>query len=299
MAERVAGEEGGRLAARLAVVAAAVCFSTGGVAIKATEFGGGAVAGLRSGVAALVLLALLPSARRAFGRGADGRTWLVACAYAATMILFVAANKRTTAAHAVFLQSTAPFYVLLLGAVFLRERARARDGAFLVALGLGAWLIFVGRAPVSATSPDPDAGNLLGLAAGGSWALTLIGLRGLAARAVPVAAVAAGNALTFAVALPWIVPALPGMGAGDALALGWLGAVQIGLAYVFLTRGMPRVSAFEASVLLTLEPALAPLWALVLLGELPGPLVFAGGAVIVASSVAKSLLELRSGRAAG
>jgi drug/metabolite transporter (DMT)-like permease len=126
MAERVAGEEGGRLAARLAVVAAAVCFSTGGVAIKATELGGGAVAGLRSGVAALVLLALLPSARRAFGRGADGRTWLVACAYAATMILFVAANKRTTAAHAVFLQSTAQFYVRLLGAVLLRERAGSR-----------------------------------------------------------------------------------------------------------------------------------------------------------------------------
>lgn len=299
MVERAAdGDEGaGRLAARLALVAAALCFSTGGVAIKATELGGGAVAGLRSGIAALVLLALLPRARQAFGRGAGGRTWLVACAYAATMLLFVAANKRTTAAHAVFLQATAPLHVLVVGAVFLRERARARDVAFLAVLGVGVWLIFAGRAPVTGTSPDPATGNLLGIAAGVTWALTLIGLRRLAGSTAPIAAVAAGNVLTFAVSLPWVVPALGDMGAGDALALSWLGAVQIGLAYVFLTRGLPRVSAFEASVLLTLEPALAPLWALVLLGELPGPLVFAGGAVIVVASLAKSLTELRIGRA--
>jgi drug/metabolite transporter (DMT)-like permease len=193
----------------------------------------------------------------------------------------------------VFLQATAPLHVLLLAALCLRERARVRDLAFLAVLGLGTWLIFAGRAPVTGTSPDPAAGNLLGIASGVTWGLTLIGLRGLAAHSAPIAAVAAGNVLTCAVALPWVAPALGAIEVGDALALAWLGVVQIGLAYVCLTRALPRVGAFEASVLLTLEPALAPLWALGLLGERPGPLVFAGGAVIVAASLAKSLGELR------
>jgi len=96
--------------ARLSVVAAALLFSTGGAAIKGTSMTVFQVAGFRSGVAAAAIALLLPSARRGFGLG----LLPAAIAYAATLICFVAATKLTTAASAIFLQTTAPIWVLVL-----------------------------------------------------------------------------------------------------------------------------------------------------------------------------------------
>ena len=81
--------------------------STGGAAIKLTALSSWQVAGFRSGIAALVLWLLIPGARR----GWTWRTALIGVAYAATLILFVLANKLTTSANAIFLQYTAPAYV--------------------------------------------------------------------------------------------------------------------------------------------------------------------------------------------
>ena len=104
---------------RLFLFAAALLFSTGGAAIKACSLSSWQVAGFRSGIAAVVLYILLPGARPSAKPGWTWRTWLIGLAYAATMILFVLANKLTTSANAIFLQSTAPFYLLLLGPLVL------------------------------------------------------------------------------------------------------------------------------------------------------------------------------------
>ncbi len=108
---------------RLLILAAAVLFSTGGAAIKSASLTSWQVACFRSGVAAVALLLLVPASRRL----RNYRVWVAAAAYAATMILFVAANKLTTAANAIFIQSTAPLYLLLLGPWLLKEPIRRRD----------------------------------------------------------------------------------------------------------------------------------------------------------------------------
>jgi len=95
--------------ARLRVLAAALTFSIGGAGIKACQLTSWQVAGFRSGIAALTLLLLLPEARRDW----SARSALVGLAYAATVTLFVLANKLTTSANTIFLQSTAPLYILL------------------------------------------------------------------------------------------------------------------------------------------------------------------------------------------
>ena len=109
--------------ARLQLVFAALLFSTGGAAIKASTLSGWQVASFRSGVAALTLLLLVPAARRGWG----WRPALVGVAYAATLILFVTANKLTTSANTIFLQATSPVYLLLLGPLFLKEPVRRSD----------------------------------------------------------------------------------------------------------------------------------------------------------------------------
>ena len=71
-------------------------------------------------------------------------------------------NKLTTAANTIFLQSTAPLYILLLGPWLLGERIRRRDLGLMAALAVGMALFFVGDQPRRSTAPEPDPGNLLG-----------------------------------------------------------------------------------------------------------------------------------------
>ncbi|MGH7585251.1 MAG: DMT family transporter, partial [Gemmatimonadales bacterium] len=99
------------LRSRLELLGAAAIFSTGGAAIKATTLTSWQVASFRSGIAAIAVLALVAASRR----GWSWRTLVVGTTYAVTLTLFVVANKLTTSANAIFLQATAPLYLLLLG----------------------------------------------------------------------------------------------------------------------------------------------------------------------------------------
>lgn len=287
---------GSRRRARAAVLGAAVLFSTGGAAIKACSLTGWQVASFRSGVAALALMAFIPSARpRGGALGWPLRTWLVGVAYAATLVLFVLANKTTTAANAIFLQSTAPLYLLVLAPWGLGERATRRDLGLMAAIAGGLALFFVGSPPTQASAPAPLTGNLLGAISGITWALTLLGLRRLSRESGgSLPAVAVGNLIAFAVALPMALgPAQAAISPVDAAVVIYLGVVQIGLAYVLLARGFREVPAFEGSLLILLEPALSPIWAFLFHGEVVGALALAGGALILAATTLKTWLDAR------
>jgi len=273
---------------RFMVLTAAVLFSTGGAAVKACALDGWQVASLRSGIAAIAILALVPGARRRW----TAPIWLVGTAYAATMILYVMANKLTTAANAIFLQSTAPLYVLLLGPWLLAERTSRRQLATMVVLAVGMSLFFVGGQQASDIATDPLVGNLLGGASGLSWALCIMGLRWLGRREVGVgatsAAVGCGNAIACVAALPFAWP-IDGARPTDWAIVIFLGLCQIGLAYAFLVRGVRRVPAFEVSLLLLAEPVLNPLWAWLVHGEITTVWAMVGGAIILIATTAVAL----------
>ena len=283
---------------RSQLLAAAILFSTGGAAIKASAFSSWQIASLRSGIAAVVLLLLLPGARR----GWSWRTPLVGCAYAATMLFYVSANKLTTAANTIFLQSTAPLFILLLAPWLLKEPSRRRDLLLMLVLAVGMGLFFVGHQPASATAPDPFHGNLLAAGSGLCWGLTVMGLRWLAksmrAGTDPsVAAVSCGNLIACVVALPFALP-IAAAGPTDWLIILFLGVFQIAVAYVFLTRGVRHVPALEASLLLLLEPVLNPVWAWLIQGEQPTAWALAGGAIIIVATATAALMGPPSGQPA-
>lgn len=271
--------------ARVQVLAAALLFSTGGAAIKSATFSGWQVAGLRSGVAALAILALSPAARRGWW---NRRTVVVAILYAATLILFVLANKLTTAANTIFLQATAPVYVLIAGTLFLREPFTRRDAVLTAAIALGMAMFFVGRERSFATAPDPLRGNILAAISGVTYALMLVGLRWMGrSGGAPQAAVAMGNAIAFLVALPLAGP-FGGHGLLDWSVILYLGVFQIGLAYSLLAGALKVLPAFEASLLLYLEPALNPVWAWLVQGESPGAWALLGGSIILVATGIKA-----------
>jgi drug/metabolite transporter (DMT)-like permease len=263
--------------ARLLVVGAALLFSTGGTVIKLSALSAWQLAGFRSGIAALLLWLLVPAWR---GRP----TWqalAVACAYATTLILYVTANTLTTAANSIFLQTTAPLWVLLLAPLLLGEASRRSDLVVAGLIGGGLILFFVGGDEPVRTAPDPLRGNVIATLSGISWALTLIGLRALA-RATPRegvdatgSAVVLGNALAFAFCLPFAVPVGP-VSALDFGLVAYLGAFQIGAAYLLMVRGMRGLRALEVSFLLVVEPVASTLWAWAVHAELPSTLSLAG-----------------------
>lgn len=279
-----------RSSARLQLVFAALLFSTGGAAIKATSLTGWQVASFRSGVAALTLLLLVPATRRGWG----WRPALVGVAYAATLILFVSANKLTTSANTIFLQATSPVYLLLLGPLFLKEPVRRRDVWVVAAVLVGLLLFFVGSETPVVTAPDPAKGNLLALLSGGCFAVTITGLRWLSRGADDqgLATVAIGNVIAFLWGLPFALPVGSATTADWAVLL-YLGVIQIGLAYACLTRGLRRVPALEASLLLMVEPVLNPVWAWLVHGERPSQWALLGGALIIGATAAQAVAQGR------
>lgn len=287
-ASRVApGAESGQATARLCVVGAAVLFSVGGAAIKASPFTSWQVASFRSASAAVTLVALVPAARAPW----SWRAVVVAVAYASTMILFVTSTKLTTAANAIFLQSTAPLYLVLIGPWLLHEPVRQRDVPFMAALLVGLAAIVGGARTTFATAPDPVRGNLVATASGVAWAFTVAGLRWLGKTGTAtMPTLIAGNVFAALGSLPFALP----IGASrpvDWLVVGALGTLQIALAYVLLASGVRRLPALEASLLLLLEPVLNPFWTWVVHGEAPGRAALVGGGIILAATAVRLTLS--------
>ena len=282
--------------ARWGAVGAAMIFSTGGAAIKLTTLSGAQVACLRSGIATAAVLLLAPESRR----GWTWRTLVASVAYAACLTLFVLANKLTTSANTIFLQAAAPLYLLLLGPWLLQEKIRPADFLVLAIMAAGLGAVFQGTAPPVRTAPNPALGNILALLSGVAWAFLVIGLRWLG-RAEgkaghptpsPTTAVVLGNLLAAGATLPFAFPfaSFTGLDLGTVL---FLGIVQIGIAYLLLSRALKHLGAFEASILLMVEPALNPLWSWMIHGETPGVWTLVGGGMILGATLLKSVLDNR------
>jgi drug/metabolite transporter (DMT)-like permease len=275
---------------RSKIVYAAVLFSTGGAAIKWCGFDGWQLAAFRAGVALATILLLVPEARR----GWSWRTGLVGCAYAATTLLYVQANKHTTAASAIFLQSTSPLFILALAPWLLGEHATRRDLWQMGVMGLGLVLFFFGLDQPSATAPDPRLGNVLAAICAVTWAFTIIGYRWIVARGGSVAtAAASGNLTACIVALVLAQPLAAGRPV-DWAVVGFLGIFQLGVPYAFLTRAIPRLRALEVALFMLIEPVLNPIWAWLVHGERPGPATLLGGGLILGATVLRSVVDARS-----
>jgi drug/metabolite transporter (DMT)-like permease len=215
----------------------------------------------------------------------------VGASQAVTMILFVSSTKLTTAAHAIFLQSTAPLYVLALAPLVLREPVRRRDVAFLLAFLLGLCIIFVGDAPPTTTAPDPVTGNWLAVASGVAGACTVMGFRWTAREGTSFGAtLLAGNVIVTAVGLPMALPVVDAS-ATDWAIVAFLGVFQIALSYALLSIGMRDVPALEASLFMLVEPALNPTWAWLVHGERVGAATLAGGGIVLATTVVKTAVD--------
>jgi len=271
----------------LLVVGAAVLWSTGGLFIKAIQLSAFELSFGRSLLAAITIAIFT----RREGFGINKISAVTSILYAALIILFVLATKLTTAANAIFLQYTAPVYVLLLEPIFYKEKFRGRD-FITVALCLGGMtLFFVGK-----LRPQDVSGNLLALASGVAFALFVLLMRHSKARDVNRASSAIyGNLIAVAICTPWFLGAAKrGISATDFACIAYLGIVQIGFAYLLFTLAMARgVRSLDAGIIGYIEPVLNPVWVFLFIGERPSGWAMIGGLIIVTSVMFHTLIEIR------
>ena len=263
------------------LVAAAVLWSLAGVLIKWVSLPALAVAGFRSAIAMPVLLIF-------FGRRAvnfSAAQLIGGIAYAATVTLFVAATKLTTAGNAILLQYTAPLYVALLSGWLLHERTRWFDWVAIAAVLCGMSLFFLDK-----LSAGGLMGNILAVIAGFAFASLILAMR-RQKDASPAGSAILGNLLTVLVCLPWMVQSPPG--GTDWIGLALLGVFQIGLSYVCYAVAIRNVTAMEAILIPMLEPILNPLWALLCMGERIGPWALLGGVVVILSVLFRGFMDYR------
>jgi drug/metabolite transporter (DMT)-like permease len=271
------------LRARLFIIAAAVLWSLSGafksVLTHPTPLGlhdppldPGQIAFYRVLFAGVVLVPTLRRVDFSFRPAMIG----MVLTFAAMNALFMRALTLGTAANAIFLQYTAPLWVYLAGIWWLGERPDRRSTVAVAAGMLGVMVIISG-------SGGGERLDVIGLALGAGVAyagvlLWLRALRGESPRWLTVL-----NHLGSALVL---LPDAARFGLPTAGQLVWLflfGAVQMGLPYWLMARGLQTVNASEAAMLSLLEPILNPLWAYLVspAHESPPLATWIGGALIL------------------
>jgi drug/metabolite transporter, DME family len=269
------------------VLGAAILWSTGGLFIKATSL---SAIELSFGRSLLAAIAVALFTRRE-GFGLNPVTALASALYAALLVLFVAATKQTTAANAIFLQYTAPVYVLVLEPLLYKEKFRRGDLITVACCVAGMSLFFVGK-----LRPQDVSGNLLALASGVCFAFYFLLLRHSRARHVNRASsVIYGNLIVVLITAPVGIAAMYHISEMDAARVGYLGIVQIGFAYLLFTHAMARgVRSLDAGIIGYIEPVLNPVWVFLFIGERPSGWALIGGGIIVVTVICHMLVESRT-----
>lgn len=270
------------------VVFAVLLWSTGGMFIKlATNLDAYQVTFFRSLLAAITVLLIT----RKNGLRINGFGVIASLIYAILLFLFVWATKHTTAANAIFLQYTAPIYILILAPFVIGEKFHLRDLATVVFCIAGMSLFFVGDLTIG-----DYQGNIAALGSGIFLGLYIMLLKHPRAAGMnSVITVIYGNFLLALLTLPSGIAAFGTATWRDYAAVGFLGVFQIGISYILFIKGVTGgTRPLDASIIGFIEPLLNPVWVFLFVGERPSNWAILGGAIIIATVVVHTLVQYRS-----
>lgn len=269
------------------LIVTAILWSSAGLLIKMISWNPIAIAGMRSAVAAVVLLIFLRRPHLTWSFAQIGG----AIAYTVTVISFVAANKLTTAANAILLQYTSPIYAALFGAWFLGERATRLDWVTIWAAMGGMMLFFFDD-----LTSGGFWGNMCAVLSGVTFACLVLFMR-KQKNDSPLESIFLGNILTALIGFPFMLEAIPSASSWVALILA--GVLQLGLSQILYSAAIKHVTALEAILIPVIEPVLNPLWVFLVMGEAPGPWAFLGGFIVLAAVTIRYVVTAFGGPATG
>lgn len=262
----------------IAIIEMLICaalWSVAGIFIKLIPWNGFAVAGMRSLIAGLTIAAYMLITRRRYIL--SHRTVVGGIMTAGVYTCFTVANKLTTAANAIVLQFTCPVFIVILSAIFLKQKIRKNDLAVVIATLAGIALFFLDQ-----LKPGYILGNFVAIAAGMFMAVMFI-LVGNMEGDERFSTITNGQFLTFFVGLPFIIATKPEFTAAATASILVLGVFQLGISYILYVKSTQYCPPLACCLLGALEPLLNPVWVLIFDGERPGVWALIGGIIVVVS----------------
>jgi drug/metabolite transporter (DMT)-like permease len=271
-----------RRKAILFLALAAILWSTSGVLVKIMDWQPLAILAGRSIFASVVFLIYLRHIPTRFNR------WqlLAAAAFISTQFLFVTSTKLTTAANSIFLQYTAPVYVMLLAYWFLGEKPSRTDWLAMLVIFIGLTLFFGDK-----LSPEGFYGNLLAILSGVTAAVMIVSFRAQK-EGNPAESNLIAFLFTATLGIPFILKET--WTVNSWLILAFLGIFQIGFAFIFFTQGIKHIPALEANLIGTLEPVLNPIWVFLFYGESMGKFALVGGLILLGGVILSAVGSARA-----
>jgi drug/metabolite transporter (DMT)-like permease len=278
----------------LLMIAAGLCWSSGGILVRNVAIADGwEIVLWRSVFMVPFLLAVLVWWHR-------GKVWakivavgapgvLAGALLASQFFFFILSLTRNTAANTFVLMSTGPFFVAALAWLLLGERVPGRTWAAIAVALAGITLMFA-----DGLDAGRSLGNLLALGVPLGFALNVIVLRRMHATVDMVPAVMIAGLISIPIALPFALPLEAS--ARDLALLAPMGCFQLGLGCLLMTMATRYLSAGEVGLLALIETILAPLWVWIGVGERPTALALAGGIVVVGALAANEWIGFRRAR---
>jgi drug/metabolite transporter (DMT)-like permease len=268
----------------LAMAATAFLWSIAGLFIKIIDWNPIAIAGMRSIIASIVIFVYLkhPRINLSFPQIA------ASIANAATMLLFVSANKTTTATNAILLQYMAPVFTGFIGAILLKERARVEHFVAFPLVAVGMVLMFFDE-----IGGGKWFGNFLAIMSAITFSFYFVFMR-MQKDGSPLESILLSHWLTagICILISLFLP-VPQVTRESLLAISVLGIVQIGFSAILFTVAIKRISAVSANLIAVIEPVFNPVWVFLAIGEAPGPRALIGGGIIVLAVTIASIITAR------
>lgn len=268
----------------------AFLWSSSGLFIKVLTLDAFQISFFRSSVAALTLVVITFLKYRKITFDFDYRTILASVFYSGILIFFVIANKLTTSANAIFLQFTAPIYLLFLEPLVLKTNFKKRDLITIIICTAGMALFFAEKLEIGSIY-----GNLIAICAGICFALfsLFIKWKRKLGNSNTIISVIYGNILVSLICLPLIFDGqMPTM--AQSAVLLYMGAIQIGLSYFIFNIGIKYVSATESLIIAMLEAIFNPIWVFLGVREVPSFNAVTGGLIIFAAIIIHNLISDRT-----
>lgn len=262
----------------LYVLTAALLWSTGGLFIKLISFTAMQLSFFRCSIAAITFALIFRKRILITNKLSIANSFI----YAIVLISFVIATKTTTAANAIFLQATAPIYVLIFEPILTKAKYEKINVITVGVCVLGMILFFVGK-----LEPGHLEGNLVALLSGIMFAAFFLGMK-RNDQQYQQSSIFWGNIIVALVCIPFLA-SLELITFSDIWMVSFLGVFQIAIAYAFFASGLKRVFAVEASIISMVEPVLNPVWVFFGYGETPTVYSIIGGLIIVAAITARTL----------
>ncbi len=283
----------------LALFLCAILWSTSGILIKLTDWNAFAISGVRSFIGALTMIVALKRFPQFFIRNSDGSInkkqtadrIIAMVVYAATMTLFVFANKMTTSANAILLQYTSVLYVIILGPFLLGEKNSLIDIIASFGILAGMFMLVSDGFSLESFNSVSMTGNILALLSGVCFGLTTIFMR-RQKDGRPEDSMTLAHILTFLVAIPSILsPSVPNTQSIFVLII--LGVFQIGIPSILYSLGITRITAISVAIITMLEPVMNPVWVFLFYGEVPTSNTILGGVVILGFLILRVYIKSR------